>query len=780
MGFSLDFYKKLNWSFGLLLIGTLLGVAAFAAMIEIKDLDLWLHLKMGEFIVRHGYVPSVDVLSCSFAGKPWIDHEWLFQVIVYLVKSAWGFDGLIYMQVLLVMASFVVLLLLTYEEGRELVIAPVLFLVMFVYQTRFTIRPDIFSLSFFVFYIYILSLHLDKRWIVGVFFALQVIWTNIHGYYFLGILLIAIVLLAEWGKRHLKMPLRGSEEVRLVDEEYRRLKWILGASILATLVNPLFLKGAAYPLTVLFGIAGDQAIFFANITELQRPITWATVFDPGQQMPFKALIFLSAISFFWNRRRIDLALVLLWIVFLCFSLTALRNMTYFALVAYFVIMRNIMDLRLDDFLPFRFKYPQFFYLTGLGASIFLIGVFLDYGRELSSSGYYDFSRYERKSEFLGVGQRNFPDRAVDFLVANKIRGNFFNDFNSGAYLIGRAYPDIRVYMDGRTELRGAQFFKTYKKIWYGEDEKLFDEASERYYFSGAFVNTSTASAPSKLIKMLFAKKEWRLVYFDYDAMIFLKDIPQNQDIIKRFSVDLASWRPPELDRRRLADARVFPYYYIHRANTLHALGFDDQALLEADAALKVAPVNFHAFRLKGEIYTARREYENAFENWRLAAVYNGGEDSVLKDLAQAYLDIGDLEGAQKLAKRVIEDSPRDAAGYLVLAQALAKSKQYEKGYDILLQALTKSSPDLKKVLAFADISLSEGKADLAFKVCDHVLKKDIRCVEAYQTLADVHEKMGDPGAALVTLRRAARMAPQNKDLQGRIQALSEKMKEGKG
>ncbi|MBF0123324.1 MAG: tetratricopeptide repeat protein [Candidatus Omnitrophica bacterium] len=780
MGFSIDFYKKLNWVAGLLLIGTLLGIIAFSALPEIRDLDLWLHLKMGEFIVKNGYVPSVDVLSCSFAGKPWINHEWLFQVIVYWVKNTWGMDGLIYMQGVLVMTCFVVLLLLTYEESRELVIAPLFFLVMLVYQTRFTIRPDIFSLLFFALYVYMISLHLDKRWSIGAFFVLQVAWTNIHGYSFLGILIVLIALFSEWMKRHVKMPFNWNHEGVLPDNEYRRLRWILLALFFATLFNPLFLKGAAYPFTVLFGLAGDQGVFFANITELKRPILWTTIFDQTRQMPYKVLILLSAGSFFFNRRKIDISAVLLWAIFLIFSLMAVRNMTYFAFVAYVICLVNVSHLRVTDILPFHFKQPQFLYVTALAASIFFIGMFLDYGRDLSFAGYYDFDKYERKSEFLGISQRQFPNKAVDFLEKNQIKGNFFNDFNSGAYLIGRVYPNIRVYMDGRTELRGGKFFTTYKKIWDDGDESLFDEAAERYYLSGAFVNTSAAPASEKLLKMLFGKKGWRPVYFDYDGVIFLKDTPQNNDVISRFKIDFAHWLPKELDTHRLADARVFPYHHMSRAHTLRALGFNDQALLEVDAALKVTPANFDAFKLKAEIYRERGDFQKSFENWRLASIFNGEDDPVLKDFAQAYFDVGDYAGAIKLAQRAVEGSPSDPAGYIVLAKAFAKSKQYEKGYDILWRALSKKSPNLKDVILFGDICLADGMTDLAFKSYEEVLKRDIRFIEGYQKLAQVYEVKEDQKAALVTLKRALRMDPKNEDLKKRIKLIEDRIKGGKG
>ena len=87
---SNEFYKRLSYLFGLYTLLVLFGLAIFMANVEIKDFDLWLHIKMGQFIVQNGYVPSVDVLSATMAGKSWVNHEWLFQVIVYSVFHKWA------------------------------------------------------------------------------------------------------------------------------------------------------------------------------------------------------------------------------------------------------------------------------------------------------------------------------------------------------------------------------------------------------------------------------------------------------------------------------------------------------------------------------------------------------------------------------------------------------------------------------------------------------------------------------------------------------------------
>ena len=100
-------------------IGVFFGLAVFSASIEIKDLDLWLHLGTGRYISVNGYVPAHDVLSCTIAGKPWVNHEWLFQVCVYQIQRLFGFDGLITMQTVVVAMIFFVLLLFAYRRDRQ-------------------------------------------------------------------------------------------------------------------------------------------------------------------------------------------------------------------------------------------------------------------------------------------------------------------------------------------------------------------------------------------------------------------------------------------------------------------------------------------------------------------------------------------------------------------------------------------------------------------------------------------------------------------------------------
>ena len=122
------------------------------------------------------------------------------------MQKAYGFDGLISMQSLVVALTFLVLLFLGYSRQRQWLTVFTLLMVLMVYQTRFTIRPDIFSLLFFVLYIYIFALHINKRWAVYALVALQILWSNMHGFFFFGPLLAGIGILSEFIKRRLPLP----------------------------------------------------------------------------------------------------------------------------------------------------------------------------------------------------------------------------------------------------------------------------------------------------------------------------------------------------------------------------------------------------------------------------------------------------------------------------------------------------------------------------------------------------------------------------------------------
>ncbi len=128
--------------------------------------------------------------------------------------------------------------------------------------------------------------------------------------------------------------------------------------MLACCVNPLTFQGAWYPVSVFFSLSGDNKIFFDHIVELQKPITVDNIFT-DRYCYYKILIIISALSFVFNRRKIDISSLLVWVIFLGFSLAAIRNLIYFAAAAYMVIMVNVISLSWENIVPLRFSSAKF-------------------------------------------------------------------------------------------------------------------------------------------------------------------------------------------------------------------------------------------------------------------------------------------------------------------------------------------------------------------------------------------------------------------------------------
>lgn len=59
------------------------------------DPDTLWHIAVGQWILAHASVPSVDTFSYTAEGRPWVAHEWLSEVILALAYRLAGWNGII-------------------------------------------------------------------------------------------------------------------------------------------------------------------------------------------------------------------------------------------------------------------------------------------------------------------------------------------------------------------------------------------------------------------------------------------------------------------------------------------------------------------------------------------------------------------------------------------------------------------------------------------------------------------------------------------------------------
>ena len=734
------FWKRLSFFVGGAAVFSLFWSILLAANVEIKDLDLWLHLAAGRYIVEHHHIPLEDVFSCALAHKPWSNHEWLFQVIVYFFYRLAGFDGLIGLQAVVVAVTFAFLLMLGYSRKRQFAPLLMLFLVLLICQFRFTLRPEIFSLLFFALYLYILAVHLTSRWGVWILFLVQVLWSNIHGFFILGPFIIAVKVCGEWMKRHVSLPSQWNQAGRLSLKEYAWLREVFFVVLLACLFNPYFIKGAWYPLGVFFSMGGGNRIFFEHIQELQSPITWETLFSWRYYPDLKWLILLSFLSFLWNWRRMDIGALMFWIVFLFSALHAVRNITFFAFAAYFVFCVNSQHVPMARVLRLRFTHRNYKHGGAAALKALLIIWMVQFIHQNSLRAYYDFDKESWKSEFGGVSLQNYPHRAVDFLIKNNIRGHFFNDFNSGAYLIGRTFPRIKVFIDGRTEVYGAAFFKRYDKIWNG-DKRLFEEAVRDYHLTGAFLNSVQAPAPGELISYLYADKDWVLVYFDYDAAIFLRDIPENKKWIESHRVDLSQWQTKKTELLGLGLNRITPSRYVNRAYALFNMKLYDKAIQEAEEGMRIEPYNARLYMLLGKLNIENKDYAKAFENLRKAKLLDAEDIWIRYYLAFSLYHLDEMRGAKEQCRFVLKKKPEHAKALFLSALIAAREQDYDLYQQTLEKAHRLAPQSVEELLRMGDLLSLQREYGRAQAVYAMAIEADPDDTKIKKALEDIGLKM---------------------------------------
>jgi len=241
----------------------LLIIAASAFLFGLHRIDDWdflWHLKTGALILKAG-PPHADFYSFTAAGRPWIDAQWLFQVIIALVYRLGGFTGESWLQALLAAVIWGALYFAAPDrEGRSLAF-PAFMLALWAASPRLNLRPEMFSYLMAV--IYLLILERNRRSCSAAIYLLtifQALWANLEGLWPIGLIIIAAylaeALVGKYFSQSEAAPLR-----------------ILAALLIAAcvcLLNPYGLRGFLFPLTLLHDIAGGSNLLRRVIEEANR------------------------------------------------------------------------------------------------------------------------------------------------------------------------------------------------------------------------------------------------------------------------------------------------------------------------------------------------------------------------------------------------------------------------------------------------------------------------------------------------------------------------------
>lgn len=459
--------------------------------------DLGRHLITGDIILRTHSVPKTNLFSYTYPDFPFVNHHWLSEVFYSLLFQATGFNGLLILNTILVIFTFSLIIASVYKKAHPFVILSCSLLFIPILFERTDVRPEFFSFLFLSLFIVILYKFREKftKWILVLPF-IELLWTNAHIYFPIGIATIALFLIdaiapailnlyQDIDSRQAPRPIKGKNILILVI--------ILIASTLLTLVNPNGLKGALYPLSVFqnygYSIQENQNIFFL----------WNYSHNPAILF-FGISAILLLLFLIISRKKTCPADWLVSIFFSILATTAIRNFPLFVFATFIPLARSLSNINFS--LP---KHTKTVFL------IFLLGLFT-----------FEAQQVHAKNGF-GFGVATGAKEGVDFFLKNNLKGPIFNNFDIGSYLIYRLYPKEKVFVDGRPEAYPASFLQeTYIPMQLDGDK--FITADQKYNFNTIFFShTDQTPWAEKFIKQIMENKKWNLVYLDDFSAIWTKD-----------------------------------------------------------------------------------------------------------------------------------------------------------------------------------------------------------------------------------------------------------------
>src|SRR6201985_1611361 len=160
------------------------------------DPDTLWQVTVGQWIIDHGTVPTVDVYSFTMRGRPWISTQWLAQVMFAKSYALFGWSGPVTLASSAIAATFALLakfLSRRLSDSTTLVfVAAALALTL----PHLLARPHVLALPVMVAWVGGLISAADKReapsfWLL----PLIALWANLHGGFVFGIMIVAPIAL---------------------------------------------------------------------------------------------------------------------------------------------------------------------------------------------------------------------------------------------------------------------------------------------------------------------------------------------------------------------------------------------------------------------------------------------------------------------------------------------------------------------------------------------------------------------------------------------------------
>lgn len=484
------------------------------------DGDTGWHVRTGEWILAHGAVPHADFFSFSRPGAPWFAWEWLWDVCFALLHQRAGMAAVVAASLAVIcLTSALLFRLIRRSCDNSLVAIAVTLLATGGCAVHWLARPHLLTLLFLA-----VTLHITARaeegrtrllaWLV----PLTLLWTNVHGGFFVVFLVLACPIAAALVNALLASGAAARREFLL-----RTRPWlaVFLCCFAVTFVNPYGWQLHRHVLAYL-----TDPYQLQHISEFQ-----SMNFHSPVVVYFEPLMVLAVATALWDARHRRFAAVFLSMGWLHLALVAQRNLPLFAIAASPAVARGIAEaVRRAGVSPGSLaawvgrSARWFTHFSGSFEATDRIG-------RLHAAGLLPLAavsavllltpptRGAEGGKFTSTySPKDYPERALPLLFAPETRHIFAED-EWGDYLIYNLYPSRKVFIDGRSDFYGDEFGERYLSLM--NVQQGWQKTLDRYA-----IDTIVIAPRFALASTLKISQEWRVVYDDGTALVFRRSVPE--------------------------------------------------------------------------------------------------------------------------------------------------------------------------------------------------------------------------------------------------------------
>lgn len=516
--------------------------------------DLGYYLKIGEVIVTTHSIPNTNLFSYTSPTYPFINMNWISEVAFYLIQNKFGFDGLIIVSVLLSVGTFGLIFIIAQKKYGLLPTLLLSLLSLQIVYERTDIKPELFSYFFFATFLFILF-QFKKTYtkLIFLLIPLELLWTNMHIYFFIGNFLLLFFFLDAFKDDHYK----------IFSKKTKTLLFVTVVSFFTTLVNPFFIKGALYPFFVLgnYGFKVAENIDYLTAINVYKDPTF---FFFGMSV---LVIFLGVLL---NIKKFSLLELCLLSFFTILGFFAVRTFPLFV-IGTFIPSAHILFLFIQQL---EKSYGKKVHGCALGLFYILLLILVPTVQ----------SNIALHEVGVGMGVKNNAKPAITFLKENQLHGPIYNNYNIGSYLVYELYPQEHVFADARPEAYPKEFFQsTYVPMEISPS--AFKKYADIYKFNIiVWQYTEFSDESNAFITSLIKNKDWKFVYLNSEVVIFVKDTKSNQKIIASHPIN----KKTVLEKIEDANTKTQVGNYV---NLFRLLGWEDSWLVMNKRYLEYDPQN---------------------------------------------------------------------------------------------------------------------------------------------------------------------------------------------